>query len=93
MSMIFRVKGDDLFILKRCITTKSTDSNATLIDMLPGQTGIITEIDQGHGLARKLLAMGIIPGKKVVKVSQIIGRANCNPHRCSRTCIRAWCSK
>ncbi|MBP8932840.1 MAG: ferrous iron transport protein A [Candidatus Atribacteria bacterium] len=60
-------------VLKRCITTKSTDSNATLIDMLPGQTGIITEIDQGHGLARKLWAMGIIPGKKVVKVSQIIG--------------------
>jgi len=41
--------------------------------MLPGQSGVVTDIDHGHGLARKLCVMGIIPGKKVVKVSQILG--------------------
>ncbi|QPM67558.1 FeoA family protein [Atribacter laminatus] len=59
-------------ILKRCIVPKSADSCTTLIDMLPGQTGTITEIDHGHGLVRKLCVMGIIPGKKVMKISQIL---------------------
>ena len=39
--------------------------------MLPGQIGTITEIDHGHGLVRKLCSMGIVPGKKIMKVSQI----------------------
>jgi Fe2+ transport system protein FeoA len=59
-------------ILKRSIAPKSADSNYFLIDMLPGQIGTITEIDHGHGLVRKLCSMGIVPGKKIMKVSQIL---------------------
>ena len=40
--------------------------------MVPGQNGEIIEIDNVHGLARKLCAMGIIPGKKVTKISQLL---------------------
>ncbi|NLJ48748.1 MAG: ferrous iron transport protein A [Candidatus Atribacteria bacterium] len=58
--------------LKRCIIPKSADSSITLIDMLPGQIGTITEIDHGYGLVRKLCSMGIVPGKKVMKISQIL---------------------
>lgn len=58
--------------LKRCIVSKTADSNNTLIEMLPGQIGTVTEIDHGHGLLRKLCSMGIVPGKKVMKISQIL---------------------
>jgi len=31
----------------------------------PGEEGEIVEINAGHGLERRLMSMGIIPGKKV----------------------------
>jgi len=40
-----------------------------LTQMQPGESGIISEIQGGHGLIRKLQSMGIRPGKRITKVS------------------------
>jgi len=40
-----------------------------LTQMQPGETGIISEIQGGHGLIRKLQSRGIRPGKRISKVS------------------------
>ncbi|HNX82652.1 MAG TPA: FeoA family protein [Candidatus Omnitrophota bacterium] len=40
-----------------------------LTQLQPGETGIVKEIQGGHGLVSKLQSMGLRPGKKVTKVS------------------------
>ncbi|MDP2922688.1 MAG: FeoA family protein [Candidatus Omnitrophota bacterium] len=40
-----------------------------LTQMQPGETGLITEIQAGHGLCRRVQSLGIRPGKKITKVS------------------------
>lgn len=40
-----------------------------LTQMIPGENGIIEEIQGGYGLARKVQSIGIRPGKKIIKVS------------------------
>ncbi len=40
-----------------------------LTQMQPGETGIVKEIQGGHGLIRKLQSIGVRPGKKITKVS------------------------
>jgi len=40
-----------------------------LTQMQPGETGIVKEIQGGHGLMRRLQSMGIRPSKKISKVS------------------------
>jgi ferrous iron transport protein A len=40
--------------------------------MRVGQTGNVTEILGGHGLIRRLDALGIRPGKKVTKISSAL---------------------
>jgi ferrous iron transport protein A len=40
-----------------------------LTQIQPGETGIVSEIQGGHGLIRKLQSMGVRPGKKITKVS------------------------
>ncbi len=40
-----------------------------LTQMKPGESGVITEIQGGHGLIRKIQSMGLRPGKKITKVS------------------------
>jgi len=40
-----------------------------LTQMQPGETGIVKEIQGGHGFIRKLQSMGMRPGKKITKVS------------------------
>ena len=37
--------------------------------MQPGETGIVKEMQGGHGLIRKLQSLGVRPGKKITKVS------------------------
>ena len=37
--------------------------------MRPGETGIVKEIQGGHGLIRRLQSLGVRPGKKITKVS------------------------
>ncbi len=40
-----------------------------LTQLKPGETGVVEEIQGGHGLIRKLHSMGLRPGKRIIKVS------------------------
>ena len=40
-----------------------------LTQMQPGETGIVKEVQGGHGFVRKLQSMGVRPEKKITKVS------------------------
>ncbi|MFZ2603324.1 MAG: FeoA family protein [Candidatus Omnitrophota bacterium] len=40
-----------------------------LTKILPGETGVVMEIQGGCGFIRKLQSLGIRPGKKIIKVS------------------------
>jgi len=46
----------------------------TLAQMRTGQAGTVVEVLGGHGLIRRLDALGIRPGRKVTKVSSTIFR-------------------
>lgn len=46
----------------------------TAARMKAGKTGTIIEYKGGHGLSRRLDTLGLIPGKKVTKVSSMFGR-------------------
>lgn len=41
----------------------------TVIDMQPGETAVVSGFSAGHGVARKLLTMGIVPGRRIQKIS------------------------
>ncbi len=40
-----------------------------LTQMLPGESGVVAEIQGGYGMMRRIQPMGIRPGKKIAKVS------------------------
>ena len=42
--------------------------------MKPGQTGKIIEIQGGQGLTARLSGLGIIPGRNVTKISNMLMR-------------------
>ena len=44
----------------------------TLAEMRTGQTGTVVGVLGGHGLIRRLDALGIRPGKKVTKISSAL---------------------
>ncbi len=44
----------------------------TLAEMRSGQSGTVIEVLGGHGLVRRLEALGIRPGKKVTKISSTL---------------------
>ncbi len=44
----------------------------TLATMKPGQSGIIVDVRGGRGVVERLAALGIRPGKTVVKVSSML---------------------
>jgi ferrous iron transport protein A len=46
----------------------------TLIQMRRRQRGTVLQIKGGHGLVRRLNALGILPGKKITKVSAMLMR-------------------
>ena len=46
----------------------------TLARMQPGQRGIVVQIQGGHGLVNRLGALGIIPGKRITKISSMLMR-------------------
>ncbi len=46
----------------------------TLAEMRSGQTGTVVEVLGGHGLVRRLDALGIRPGRKVTKLSSALFR-------------------
>jgi len=45
-----------------------------LSHMRPGQSGMIAEIQGGFGLINRLNGLGILPGKRVRKISAMIAR-------------------
>ena len=46
----------------------------TLVRMQPGQRGMVVQIQGGHGLVNRLGALGIIPGKRITKISSMLMR-------------------
>ena len=44
----------------------------TLVEMRRGQKGTVLQIKGGRGLVNRLNALGILPGKKVTKVSAML---------------------
>ena len=46
----------------------------TLSRMEAGQSGIVVQIQGGHGLIKRLSALGIRPGQRITKVSSMFMR-------------------
>lgn len=44
----------------------------TLVQMRRGQRGTVLQIKGGRGLVNRLNALGILPGKKITKVSAML---------------------
>jgi len=44
----------------------------TLVQMESGQHGTVLQIKGGHGVVGRLNALGIIPGKKITKISAML---------------------
>jgi ferrous iron transport protein A len=49
-------------------------NQVTLTQMRAGQSGIVIRIDGGHGMVNRLSTMGIIPGKKIAKITSMLMR-------------------
>ena len=46
----------------------------TLAQMQTGQSGVVVQIQGGHGLVNRLNSLGIRPGKRITKASSMIMR-------------------
>jgi ferrous iron transport protein A len=51
-----------------------SDKIFALTQMNSGQRGTIAEIQGGYGMVSRLTAMGIIPGKRITKISSMVMR-------------------
>jgi len=54
--------------------TMHQEGQWTLAEMKTGQTGTVVGVMGGHGLIRRLDALGIRPGRKVTKISSTLFR-------------------
>jgi ferrous iron transport protein A len=54
--------------------TTYQEGQMTLADMKTGQTGTVVEVLGGHGLTKRLDALGIRSGRKVTKLSSTLFR-------------------
>ena len=52
----------------------SDDRETTLQNMKAGQSGTVVQLLGGHRLVNRLSALGIIPGKRITKLSSMIMR-------------------
>ena len=43
-----------------------------LSDLKPGQSGVVVQIQGGHGLVNRLNALGIRPGQRITKISSML---------------------
>jgi ferrous iron transport protein A len=50
------------------------ERQTTLARMRAGQSGIVVQLQGGHGLVNRLGALGIIPGKRITKISAALMR-------------------
>ena len=46
----------------------------SLARMQPGQNGVVVQIQGGHGMINRLSALGIMPGKRITKISSMLMR-------------------
>jgi ferrous iron transport protein A len=46
----------------------------SLTRMQPGHSGTVVQIQGGHGLVDRLNALGIMPGKRITKISSMVAR-------------------
>ncbi len=46
----------------------------SLVEMKPGQSGVITEIRGGAGIAARLNQIGLRKGKRIKKISSVFSR-------------------
>ena len=46
----------------------------SLTQMQPGRSGTVVQMQGGHGLVDRLNALGIMPGKRITKISSMIAR-------------------
>jgi ferrous iron transport protein A len=44
----------------------------TLATMRPGQSGVVVDVRGGRNMVERLAALGIRPGKRIVKVSSML---------------------
>lgn len=58
-------KGQDVMLDRKQIT---------LTRMQPGQSGTVIQIQGGHGMVNRLNALGIVPGKRITKISSMLMR-------------------
>jgi ferrous iron transport protein A len=50
------------------------EGQLTLVEMRTGQTGTVVGVLGGHGLIQRLDALGIRPGKRVIKLNSTLFR-------------------
>ncbi|HCP60009.1 MAG TPA: ferrous iron transport protein A [Dehalococcoidia bacterium] len=46
----------------------------TLAQVQSGQSGVVIQIQGGRGVVRRLNALGIVPGKRITKISSMLMR-------------------
>lgn len=51
-----------------------SNEHIILTQMRTGQKGTVVEVQGGHGMAGRLSAMGIRPGKKITKIGSMFMR-------------------
>lgn len=42
--------------------------------MRAGESGVVVQVQGGHGVVNRLSALGIIPGKRITKISSVLMR-------------------
>jgi ferrous iron transport protein A len=52
----------------------SDKEQTTLVRMRAGQSGTVVQIQGGRGLVNRLNGLGIMPGKKITKISSMVMR-------------------
>jgi len=52
----------------------SDTEQTTLTRMRAGQSGTVVQIQGGRGLINRLNGLGIVPGKKITKISSMVMR-------------------
>ena len=50
------------------------EKQVAIVRMRAGQKGVVLQIEGGHGLVSRLNALGIIPGKRITKISSMLMR-------------------
>ena len=51
-----------------------SDNQIALTHLRSGESGVIVQIGSGHGWINKLSTMGILPGKRITKLSSMLMR-------------------